>query len=203
MLDAPARPEESYDELGSSSTMFIGASAPRSAGHFANGTVSTRQNQVKDITAKTLGLIDSLEKGGEDVGLLLVELDVQFQELDLGLLFTDQEKVECSRAAAGKRREQIAPAALEGGAAKPADLEGMKAQIAQWMKEQLERKRKLYKVETMVRDLGVNVNDVRCQRLEEDRRRALVKLKESTDTGVRILREVMETLKELGAASAP
>ena len=75
-----------------------------------------------------------------------------------------------------------------------ADLEGMRSQISLWQKEQLERKRRLYKIETTVRDLGVNINDVRCRGLDRDRRAALASLNMSTDSGIRILRDIVEVL---------
>jgi hypothetical protein len=197
MLDAPARPEEGYDASGISTAMFIGASTPRSASHFANGTVSFRQNQVKEIAARMLELIDLLEKGGNEPGPVFVDLHVRFQELDLSLLFTDQERAE---RAALTRKKKTAPLCIDSTVPKLMDLEGVRARIAQWMKEQLERKRRLYKIETMVRDLGVNVNDVRCRGLETDRRVALARLNESTDVGVRMLRDLMGKLEEVAAA---
>jgi hypothetical protein len=50
--------------------------------------------------------------------------------------------------------------------------------------------------------LGVNVNDVRCRGLETDRRAALARLNESTDVGVRMLRDFMGKLEEVAAAGS-
>lgn len=189
MLNKPAPSDENYD--GSMGTMYVGATAPRTAGYFADSAVSVRQGQVKKIAELLLEVIELLEIGDEDVEPRLVDLDVRFQELDLGLLFTDQETDERSLQAAAKRKERAEGAEKHLSSV---DLEEMRSQISQWQKEQLERKRRLYKVETTVRDLGVNINDVRCRNLDTDRRAALATLKGSTASGVKMLKEIMQKL---------
>lgn len=194
LLNTPAPSPKNYDST--METMYIGATAPRTAGHFADSAVSVRQGQVKRIAELLVEVIDVLQEGDEDqkedVEAWFVELDVRFQEVEMGLLFTEQEKVERSKGAAGRRKEQTRTV-VSG-----ADLEGMRTRVSQWQTEQLERKRRLYKIETTVRDLGVNINDVRCRGLDGDRRAALASLKGSTDSGIRMLREVMT---KLGASS--
>jgi hypothetical protein len=199
LLNKPAPADEVYDSTMDS--MYVGASAPRTAGHFADSTVSVRQGQVKRIAEMLLVVVDSMEKGGEEeekVEPKFIELDVCFQELDLGLLFTQREKIERSWKAAARRKER-AQGVRE---LERKELDAMRGQIAQWQKEQLEKKRRLYQIETMVRDLGVNINDVRCRALGRDRKVALANLKGSTDSGVRMLRKIMERLGGVSTAES-
>jgi hypothetical protein len=197
LLKTPAPAPENYDSTVDS--MYVGATAPRTAGHFADSAVSVRQEQVKRIAEMVVGILGVLEGVGEEDGkdivkedmeARLVEVEVRFQELDLGLLFTAQEEDERRSVAAARWKAQAQGAGARRKNLSMAELEATKSQISQWQKEQLQRKRRLYKIENMVRDLGVNINDPRCRALDRDRRAGLGSLNASTDEGVRMLREV-------------
>jgi hypothetical protein len=204
LLNKPAPQAEIYDTT--MHTMYVGATGPRTAGHFADSAVSVKLGQVKRIVEMVDGVLEVLlvdeEANGEDVEARFMELEVRFQEMDLGLLFTQQEEAERRIVVARRRRERVKVVAESQTdvererrhVVSRADLEGMRSQIRLWQKEQLERKRRLYKIETTVRDLGVNINDVRCRGLDRDRRVALASLNMSTDSGIRILREIVEVL---------
>ena len=203
LLNKPAPQAEIYDTT--MHTMYVGATAPRTAGHFADSAVSVKLGQVKRIAEMVGGVLEVLlldeEGDGEDIEARFVELEVRFQEMDLGLLFTQQEEVERRMSVARRRRERVkvtAESETHPGERKNAmsktDLEVMRGRILQWQKEQLEQKRRLYKIETMVRDLGVNINDVRCRGLDRDRRAAVASLKGSTDSGIKMFREIVEVL---------
>lgn len=185
LLQMPAPPPENYDSTTTMDTMYIGATAPRTAGHFADGNVSVRQGLVKRIAGVVLEVL-----GGGEVEAKLVEIEVKFQELDLELLFTAREEGERMAVVAGRRKDRRGPAP----SVSEAELEVMKSRIERWQKEQLLWKRRLYKIEDTVRDLGVNVNDPRCRALEQDRRRALDGWMACTDEGVRVLRGVVGEL---------
>lgn len=198
LLNTPASGPENYDSTIDS--MYVGATAPRTAGHFADSAVTVRQGQVKMIAEMVVGILGRLEESGgeedgqgtvkEDVEARLVEVEVRFLELDLGLLFTAQEEDEKRSAAAERRKAQAQGAGARRKKLSVAELEATKSRISQWQKEQLQQKRRLYKIENTVRDLGVNINDLRCRALDRDRRAALGSLNSSTDEGVTMLRQV-------------
>ena len=107
LLNKPAPQAEIYDTT--MHTMYVGATAPRTAGHFADSAVSVKLGQVKRIAEMVGGVLEVLlvdeEANGEDVEARFMELEVRFQEMNLGLLFTQQEeterRIDCGAAAEG------------------------------------------------------------------------------------------------------
>ena len=209
LLNTAPRPEENYTH--DAPAMFIGAQNPRTASHFANGTVALRQTQVKETVQRVLEVIEALkgEAGRESVVLTLGELDVRFEEMEMELLLTDSERAGKAAEAGGRRvsmcKEAVAARGTgSDGNMKPskAELEEMQLQVLRWQKEQGEQKRKLYKIETTVRDLGLNVHDLRCRGLESERRAALATLQASTAQMVTRLKGVVRRLEEIAAGVA-
>jgi hypothetical protein len=199
LLNTPAPKPENYDST--IDTAYVGATAPRTAGHFADSAVSMRHGQVKgiaELVGRAVGVLEGEvngEGGDRDVEARLVEVEVKFQELDLGLLFTEQEEAERMATAAERRKAQASRVRAKSTNVSMAELEATKTRITQWQKEQLQHKRRLYKIENTVRDLGVNINDYRCRGLDRDRRAALASLNASTNEGVRMLRRVVGELE--------
>jgi hypothetical protein len=204
MLDTPVKQEEIYDV--STTSMYIGGKSFRNRNHSASPNQSLRQQQVGGIASDLLLQINRIEKvlqhghsadnEGDMVAIDNAFLDfaIAFSELDAGILFTDAEKA--------ARRQQLASRGATREASDQArddlaELALLRFQIEKWQLEKTKRQKRVERVETMIRDLDLNVNDVRCTPILNDKNKAVAGLKAAVDEGARLCRHVCAKLRSM------
>jgi hypothetical protein len=201
MLDTPAKQEEIYDV--SAAPMYIGGKSSRNRNHGTNPNRSLRQQQVSGIASDLLLQINRIEKmlqhdhgavnEGDMVAVDNVFLDfaITLSELDAGILFTDAEKA--------ARRQQLASRgvmqeASDQGCDDLAELDLLRFRIEKWQLEKTKRQKRVERVEIMIRDLDLNVNDVRCTPILNDKNKAVASLEAAVNEGARLCRHVCAKL---------
>lgn len=206
MLDKPVNNEETYDV--SASSMYIGDRSSRSEKYESNPNHSLRRTQINEIASMLLQQISRMEPllqrgrdamDGNDNSVAtdeaFIDIAVAFLQVDRAILFTEAEKV-TQRQRAGEVR------AKQGVALNPMcddnDLLTLtKMQIEEWQRDTTQRQRKLARVETTIRDLGLNVNDIRCTQILSERKRATAALEAAVSEGARVCRHVYQMLQDL------
>ena len=201
ILDTPVKQEETY--IVSTSSIYIGDKSSRNRNHGTNPSKSLRQQQVSGIASDLLLQINRIEKvlqhdhsavnDGDMVAIdnAFLDLATAFSELDAGILFTDAEKA--------ARRQQLASREVMREASDqarddPAELALLRFQIEKWQLEKAKRQKRIERVETTIRDLDLNVNDVRCTPILNDKNKAVAGLEAAVDEGARLCRHVCAKL---------
>ena len=118
------------------------------------------------------------------------EIGIVFEELDGGMLFTEAEKA--------ARRLQGAQGRKHGSIADDhatSDFNTMKTQVQDWQQETLRRKKKFNRVENGIRDLALNVNDVRCIQILRDRQTSVAALISTIEQGVPLLKIIFDKIQ--------
>ena len=201
ILDTPVKQEEIYDV--STKSMYIGDKSSRNQDPGTNPNQSLRQQQVGGIASDLLLQINRIEKvlqhghsavnEGDMVAIDNAFLDfaIAFSELDAGTLFTDAEK------AARRQRlvsRMVTREASDQARDDLAELTLLRFQIEKWQLEKTKRQRRVERVETTIRDLDLNVNDVRCTPILNDKNKAVAGLEAAVDEGARLCRHVCAKL---------
>ena len=201
MLDTPVKQEEIYDV--STTSMYIGDKSSRNRNHGTSPNQSLRQQQVSGIASDLLLQINRIEKVLQHghsginegdmvaIGNAFLDFAIAFSELDAGILFTDAEKA--------ARRQQLAahrPTREASDQARDdlAELALLRFQIEKWQLEKTKRQKRVERVETTIRDLNLNVNDVRCASILNDKNKAVAGLEAAVDEGARLCRHVCAKL---------
>ena len=150
-----------------------------------------RQQQVSGIASDLLLQINRIEKvlqhghsavnEGDMMAIDNAFLDFAIaSELDAGILFTDAEKA--------ARRQQLASRGATREVSDQArddlaELALLRFRIEKWQLEKTKRQKRVERVETMIRDLDLNVNDVRCTPILNDKNKAVAGLEAAVDEG--------------------
>jgi hypothetical protein len=201
ILDTPVKQEETYTV--STSSIYIGDKSSRNRNHGTNPSKSLRQQQVSGIASDLLLQINRIEKvlqcghsavnEGDMMAIDNAFLDfaIAFSELDAGILFTDAEKA--------ARRQQLASHKVTREASNQArddlaELALLRFRIEKWQLEKIKRQKMVERVETMIRDLDLNVNDIRCAPILNDKNKAVAGLEAAVDEGARLCRHVCAKL---------
>jgi hypothetical protein len=204
ILDTPVKQEEIYDV--STTSMYIGDKSSRNRNHGTNPNQSLRQQQVNGIASDLLLQINRIEKvlqcgpsaihEGNMVAIDNAFLDfaIALSELDARMLFTEAEKT--------ARRQQLAARRVTREASDQprddlAELARLRFRIEKWQLEKAKRQKRVGRVETMIQDLGLNVNDVRCTSILHDQSKAVAGLEAVVDEGARLCRHACATLESI------
>ena len=206
MLDRPANNEETYDV--SASSMYIGDRSSRCEKYESNPYHSLRRTQINEIASMLFQQISRMEPllqrgrdamDGNDKSVAtdeaFIDIAVAFLELDRAILFTEAEKVTQKQHASEVREKQ--GLALHPKCDDNDLLTLAKVQIEDWQRDITQRQRKLTRVETTIRDLGLNVNDIRCTQTLSERKRATTALEAAVSEGARLCRHVYQMLQNL------
>jgi hypothetical protein len=166
----------------------------------------TKVNEIASMLLEQIRQIEKLLQGGRDAvcdeGNIHVAIEKEFidihialAELDVAILFTEAENV--------SRRQQIArlePKSDSGPDRTGNDKEAMallRLQIEDWQLENTRKQRKVSRVETTIRDLGLNVNDVRCAQILREKKEAVAASEAAITAGGRLCRETCRMLEEM------
>lgn len=129
----------------------------------------------------------------------MIIVEILLHELRTGLIFTRAEKD-------AKWDEQVTcfppPARLAGAAwnVSSTTLTAIQLKVTEFQAELRQRQRAVVKVERMVKDLGLNINDSRCAGILADQRRAEARLSKCVGDSVAFLAREFENIKtRLGA----
>jgi hypothetical protein len=201
ILDTPVKQEEIYNV--STTSIYIGDKSSRNRNHGTNPSKSLRQQQVSGIASDLLLQINRIEKvlqrghsavdEGDMVAIDNAFLDfaIAFSELDAGILFTDAEKAARRQQPASRRVTQEASNQARDDLA---ELALLRFRIEKWQLEKTKRQKTVERVEAMIRDLDLNVNDVRCAPILNDKNKAVAGLEAAVDEGARLCRHVCAKL---------
>jgi hypothetical protein len=223
MLDTPVRNEDSYDV--SAAPIYIGDKRWRSESDESNPSHSLRRTQVKEIVSMLLEQISRLEQmlrrggGGDDddigngshnnaaIGNAFIDIAVALAELDAAILFTEAEKA--AAVAAIARRQKLSSTLRSRLDLKPDSVGNcsetltlLRLQIQDWQLESAQRQKKVKRVETTIRDLGLNVNDVRCAKILREQKDAVAASEAVTTAGATLCRETCGRLEAMILALA-
>lgn len=159
-----------------------------------------RMAQVETVARLLVQLIGRLDDSQADacgdrsadhqVEAVSAEIAIVFEELKGGVLFTEAEKI--------TRRRRGAQGRIHGSIADDhatCDLATLKSQVQDWLQEHLRRKSKFKRVETGIRDLALNVNDVRCSQILRDRQAAVAALNSTTEQGMPLLQTIFDKIQ--------
>lgn len=125
-----------------------------------------------------------------DINGTLIEIEILFEELDSGLLWTEAEKA--TRRLQGDKSRLMGRWA-EGHA--EIDLNELVKQIQAWQQEKSRRKKRFNRVESSIRELALNVNDIRCTQILRDRKTSIAALDSALELGVPLLKDIFHKLQ--------
>jgi hypothetical protein len=210
MLDRPVKSEDSYDV--SARPIYIGDKRWRRESDERNPDHGLRRTQVNEIASMLLQQIGRLEpmlRGGADamgddgdraaVGNAFIDIAVALAELDAVILFTEAEK------AARRQKVSVLGSRLDLESDSTGNDEERLAllgtRIQDWQLESQRKQRKVKQIETTVRDLGLNVNDVRCAKILSEKNDAVAASDAVVTAGARLCRETGRTLEAILAVA--
>lgn len=210
MLDTPVKSEDSYDV--SATPIYIGDKRSRSESHESNPNHSLRRTQVNEIASMLLqqiGLLEQMLRGGADamsddgdsaaIGNAFIDIAVAFAELDAVILFTEAEK------AARRQKLSLLGSRLDLESDSTGNNEErlalLRTRIQDWQLESKRKQRKVKQIETTVRDLGLNVNDVRCAKILSEKNDAVAASEAGITAGARLCRETCRKLEAIFAVA--
>jgi hypothetical protein len=162
-----------------------------------------RMKQVEaaaQLLLKQIGRLEALSGSGHHVinndwkqenEAQITEIDILFEEIDQGVLLTEAEK--CAR------RVKKAAFGFRGVSSKGDEninLGALSKQIHDWQQEKLRRRMKLIRLESSIRELSLNVNDVRCTQILRDRKTSVAALESTMDTGIRLLKGIFKEIQK-------
>ena len=207
MLETPVKNEETYDI--SSVPMYIGHKSFRSEKHENNPNHALRRTQVNEIASMILHQIsrmgqwhDDLDDGDVSVTVddAFIDIATAFAEFDNSMLFTDAEK-------AARRQQQPSRLAANtdyGPSLADDDRETLallRLRIEGWQRENVRKLKKVSRIETTIRDLGLNVNDVRCAQILSEKKEAVAGLEASITAGASLCRQTWRQLEGMFAVT--
>lgn len=206
MLDTPVKSEDLYDV--SAAPIYIGDKRSRRESYESNPNQSLRRTQVNEIASMLLQQISRLEQmlgGGADamgddrntaaIGNAFIDIAVAFAELDAALLFTEAEKA--------ARRQKLSMLGLrlnlgsDSTGNNEATLALLRIQIQDWQLESRRKLRRVKRIETTIRDLGLNVNDVRCAQILSEKNEAVAASEAVITAGARLCRDTRGNLEAI------
>jgi hypothetical protein len=142
------------------------------------------------------------------IGNAFIDIAVALAELDAAILFTEAEKA--AAAAAIARRQKLLSTLRSRLDLEEPDSAGNRAEtltllrlrIQDWQRESAQRQKKVNRVETTIRDLGLNVNDVRCAKILSEQKDAVAAADAVTTAGATLCRETCGRLEAMILALA-
>ncbi len=164
-----------------------------------------RMTQVKMVAQMLLQQITQLGELLEDVdqtdhvtdseiGETSTDIQIVFEELDRGVLLTEAEKAARRLDTAQRGRHNY----IADNQA-TSDLTTLRTQVQDWQQKNTRRWKKLNRVESGIRDLSLNVNDVRCTQILRDRQACVAALDSSIDQGIPLLKAVCRNVQTVYA----
>jgi hypothetical protein len=207
MLDTPVKNEQTYD--AASSPMYIGDKSYRGDEHESNPIHSMRRTKVNEIASMLLEQICRMEKLFQDghdavcdkdnsnvvIENAFIDIHIALAELDDAILFTEAERI--------SRRQHLAKLQpkSDSGPDRTGNDEGalalLRLQIEDWQLENTRKQRKVSRVETTIRDLGLNVHDVRCAQILREKKEAVAASEAAIAAGGKLCRETCRMLEEI------
>lgn len=214
LLDAPRKEEELYSPPANMymTTQKNGSSAGADQDSILEVDQLQRMRETEKVAKLLQGLISKLQSwlyegeqrhdhsGTDDINLaeqiqaVTRDIDLILQQLMRGVLFTEAEKdtyrewkisgALTSFPLTGHNETMIIPT-----------LECFHRRIASWQGEWLQRKRKLYRIHHHIRDLSLNVHDVRCARISRELRVATTAVDMVVERGIRLFGLVLDNIK--------
>jgi hypothetical protein len=181
-----------------SNNIYMTNNSLKTEGKFSDPNRRLRVTQVEVVARLLLQQISRLEESGpggirqldritaQELEATFRDLEILFEELDHGILLSEAEKA--TRRMKGAKSQNFA------GSAEPhasTDLAALKAQISGWQQEKTRWKKRLNQVESSIRELGLNVNDVRCTQILQDKNASVAALDLAIDSGVSLLGEIL------------
>jgi hypothetical protein len=118
------------------------------------------------------------------------EIDILFEELDRGVLLTEAEKA-IRQLEARKSGCMVSSAESQVSI----DLPALSDQVQAWQQEKTRRKKKLNQLESSIRELSLNVNDIRCAQILRDRKASVTALDLTIDMGLRALQDIFKQVQ--------
>jgi hypothetical protein len=211
ILDTPVKNEEAYNV--SATTMYIGDKTSRSGNHESNPSHTLHETQVSHIALMLLqqisrmeqplqGDLDAVENDDKStlIGKAFVDIAIAFAELDVAILFTEAEK--------SARRQKLArlrsnpDLGTDPSCNNAETLQVLRLRIEEWQLENIRKQRKVSRVETTIRDLGLNVNDVRCAQILSEKREAVAAAEATVTAGARLCRQTCKKLEGMFAVAS-
>lgn len=208
ILDRPVRDEEAYGV--SATPVYIGDTTSRSGNHGSNPSYTLRETQVSHIALMLLEQISQMEQLLHDdfdavenddksilIGNAFVDTAIAFAELDVAILFTEAEK--------SARRQKLTrsrPNPDLRSSPSCNDVEAfrvLRLRVEEWQLENIRKQRKVSRVETTIRDLGLNINDVRCARILSEKKDAVAAAEATVTAGARLCRQTYKKLEGMFA----
>jgi hypothetical protein len=194
LLDAPAKQEEVYTP---SNNLYLSRNDLTTKDNVLDPDRRMRMTHVEDVAQLLLqhiGRLEELHTGvlsqidgdlRRETDGISKEIDILFEELDQGILLTEAEKD--NRTVDGARSKyrlhfERTQTDINFGA--------LRNRVHEWQQEKNRRKKKLNRLESSIRELSLNVNDVRCTHILRDRKTSLAALESAIDMGEKVLREV-------------
>lgn len=210
ILDTPVKSEEAYN--ASATSMYVGDKTGHSGNHESNPNHTLRKTQVSGIASMLLQQINRVEQllqggfGGVEkdvnrvsIGEAFVDITIAFAELDVAMLFTEAEK--------SARRQKLIRLRSNMNLAPDSareDIETLpvlRLGIEEWQLNHIRKQRKVSRVETTIRDLGLNVNDVRCSQILSEKREAVAAAEAAVTAGARLCRQTCRKLEGMVAVA--
>jgi predicted nucleic acid-binding Zn-ribbon protein len=198
MLNTPVK-EEVYTP---SSNVYMTDKSLRTGDDNLDPNRGLRMTQVDAVARLLLQQISRLEvlyadghkhinrESKQDIDATSTEIGILFEELDQGVLLTEGEKT-IRRLEARKSDCMVSSAENQASI----DLTALSNQVQAWQQENTRRKKRLNRLESSIRELSLNVNDVRCTQILRDRKVSVAALGSTIDMGLRTLKDVFKQVQ--------
>jgi hypothetical protein len=201
VLNAPVK-EETYTP---SNNLYMSDRSLKNGDSFPDPARKLRMTQVEKVAQLLLQQISRLEEllahvpqidrqSDPEVEATSTEIEMVFEELDRGMLLTETEKA--------ARRLEGAQCRRHGSITDDhaTNILGvLRSEIQDWQQEKLRRKKKSNRVESGIRDLALNVNDVRCTQILRDRQTSIAALDSTIDKGIPLLKTIFSNVMSVNA----
>ncbi len=198
LLNAPAR-KESYTP---SNDVYMSNRSLNTEDNVVDPNRRLRMTQVEVLTRLLLQQISRIEElyagrcheinndSNHEIDETCIGIEILFEELDRGVLLTEAEK-----AAQRLERANSRPTASYTQKHASVDLGALGNQIKTWQQEKIRRKKRSDRLERSIRELSLNVNDVRCAQILRDRKTSVAALESTIDHGIVLLKDVFREVE--------
>jgi hypothetical protein len=185
-----------------SSNVYMSSKSLKTGDNKLDPNRRLRMTQVETVARLLLQQISRLEvlyadghkrinsESKQDIDAISTEIDILFDELDRGVLLTEAEK-------AIRQLEARKSGCMVSSAESQADIDltALSDQVQAWQQEKTRRKKKLNRLESSIRELSLNVNDIRCTQILRDRKVSVTALDSTIDMGLRALQDVFKQVQ--------
>lgn len=198
LLDVPVK-EDVYTPPNN---VFLSTKGLGPQDNILDARCTLRMAQIEAIARLLLQQISLLQRLDADAGHQIdsdskrnfdrtsAEILILFEEMDSGLLLTDAEK-DAQRLKFAK--SEVTRQTAENQAR--IDLSVLVSQVQDWQQEKSRRKKRFNRLHASIRELALNVNDIRCAQILRDSKTSFAALSSTIDLGLLLLRDIFQKVQ--------